>query len=122
MKGAFETPRCVKTGTTIAGCIFKVVFDSLSLVEFLASLRIVQNGVILGADTRATAGTIVEDPNCAKIHYMAPNIYCCGAGVAADCDYITRLVSNQLVLHRLYTGRNIRVVTVATILKQRLYK
>lgn len=49
----------------------------------------IQNGVILGADTRATAGSIVCDKNCEKIHYMAPNIYCCGAGTAADTEAVT---------------------------------
>ena len=37
--------------------------------------------LLSGADTRATAGPIVADKNCEKIHYIAPNIYCCGAGV-----------------------------------------
>ncbi|KAF7844522.1 proteasome subunit beta type-7-B [Senna tora] len=60
----------LKTGTTIVGLIF-------------------QDGVILGADTRATEGPIVADKNCEKIHYMAPNIYCCGAGTAADTEAVT---------------------------------
>ena len=51
----FPAPKAVKTGTTIAGFIFK-------------------DGVILGADTRATEGNIVADKNCFKLHYMAPNI------------------------------------------------
>ena len=29
------------------------------------------------------------DKNCEKIHYMAPNIYCCGAGTAADTEAVT---------------------------------
>jgi hypothetical protein len=49
----------------------------------------IQDGVILGADTRATEGPIVCDKNCEKIHYMAPNIYCCGAGTAADTEAVT---------------------------------
>lgn len=43
-----------------------------------------QGGVVLGADTRSTAGTRVADKNCEKIHCIAPNIFCCGAGTAAD--------------------------------------
>ena len=43
-----------------------------------------QDGVVLGADTRSTSGSTVADKNCEKIHYLAPNIYCCGAGTAAD--------------------------------------
>ena len=48
-----------KTGTTIVGTVF-------------------DGGVVLGADTRATAGSEVADKFCEKIHYLAPNIYCCG--------------------------------------------
>jgi Proteasome subunit len=43
----------------------------------------------LGADTRATEGPIVCDKNCEKIHYIAPNIYCCGAGTSADTENTT---------------------------------
>lgn len=44
---------------------------------------------MLGADTRSTAGSTVADKNCEKIHYIAPNIYCCGAGTAADTENVT---------------------------------
>lgn len=52
-------------------------------------------GIVLGADTRATAGT-VADKNCEKIHYIAPNIYCCGAGTAADTEMTTQLISSNV--------------------------
>lgn len=58
-----------KTGTTIVGVMCK-------------------EGVVLAADTRATAGH-VADKNCDKIHFIAPNITCCGAGTAADNEYVT---------------------------------
>jgi 20S proteasome subunit beta 2 len=48
-----------------------------------------KDGVVLGADTRATEGSIVCDKNCEKIHYIAPNIYCCGAGTSADTENTT---------------------------------
>lgn len=51
----FAVPKAVKTGTTIAGIVYK-------------------DGVILGADTRATEGNIVADKNCSKIHYLTKNI------------------------------------------------
>merc|ERR1711988_389356 len=82
----FKAPKAVKTGTTIAGIIYK-------------------DGVILGADTRATNDTVVADKNCSKIHYIAPNIYCCGAGTAADTEMTTNMIASQLELHRLNTGR-----------------
>ncbi|KAI8054425.1 proteasome subunit [Syncephalis plumigaleata] len=70
------------------------------------------------ADTRATEGPIVADKNCEKIHYLSPNMYCCGAGTAADTEFTTALISSQLELHRLTTGRESRVVTAMTMLKQ----
>ena len=48
-----------------------------------------QDGVVLGADTRSTSGSTVADKNCEKIHFIAPNIYCCGAGTAADTENVT---------------------------------
>jgi 20S proteasome subunit beta 2 len=48
-----------------------------------------QDGVVLAADTRSTSGSTVADKNCEKIHYIAPNIYCCGAGTAADTENVT---------------------------------
>lgn len=92
-----------KTGTTICG----VIFDG---------------GVMLGADTRATEGPIVADPNCLKIHKLAANIYACGAGTAADCDHLTALIESQLELHRLATGREVRVVTAVTMMARRLFQ
>lgn len=99
----FPVPKAVKTGTTIAGIIYK-------------------DGVILGADTRATEHTIVADKNCAKIHYIAPNIYCCGAGTAADTEKTCALIASQLELHHLNTGRVVRVVTANNMFAQMLFR
>lgn len=99
----FKEPISKKTGTTICGLIFK-------------------DGVVLGADTRATEGPIVCDKNCEKIHYIAPNIYCCGAGTSADTENSTALISSQLELLRLNSGRESRVATAKTMLKQMLFK
>lgn len=98
-----KPPGFLKTGTTIAGVIYK-------------------DGVVLGADTRSTAGSTVADKNCEKIHFIAPNIYCCGAGTAADTENVTGMVSSQLELHRYGTGRQSRVVTAMTLLKSHLFK
>eukprot|EP00835_Amoeboradix_gromovi_P003713 NODE_256_length_12667_cov_0.196292.p4 type:complete len:247 gc:universal NODE_256_length_12667_cov_0.196292:5626-4886(-) len=95
--------KTTKTGTTIVGMVFK-------------------DGIVLGADTRATAGQVVADKNCQKIHYIAPNIFCCGAGTAADTDYTTNMARYQLELHSMETSSLPRVNTVLTILKQYLYK
>jgi len=46
--------------------------------------------VVLGADTRATAGTMVADTRARKIHPLAPNCVACGAGTSADLQHVTR--------------------------------
>merc|ERR1719201_1449299 len=98
-----KLPKFTKTGTTIVGLVYK-------------------DGVVLGADTRATEGPIVADKNCEKIHYMAPNIYCCGAGTAADTENVTGMIASQLELHKFRTGRESRVVTSLTLLKSHLFR
>ena len=96
-------PLATKTGTTIVGLVYK-------------------DGVVLGADTRATSGSEVAEKNCEKIHYLAPNMYCCGAGTAADTEKTTELISSQLELLRMDTSSQSRVVTACTMLKRRLFR
>ena len=100
---AFSHLKTKKTGTTIVGAIFC-------------------EGVVLGADTRATSGSIVADKNCEKIHFMAPNIMCCGAGTAADTEKVTSLVSSRLTLQRLSTGKQSRLTTCYNKLSNHLFK
>lgn len=64
----------------------------------------------------------ISDKNCEKIHYIAPNIYCCGAGTAADTENVTLLISSQLELLRRATRTSSRVVSAMTMLKRRLFK
>jgi len=96
-------PKATSTGTTIVGCIF-------------------DGGVVIAADTRATSGPIVADKNCEKLHYIAPQIWCAGAGTAADTEFTTAIISSNLELHSLSTGRKPRVVTCMTMLKQHLFR
>ncbi|KAF7300726.1 Pr-beta-C domain-containing protein [Mycena chlorophos] len=96
-------PKATSTGTTIVGCLF-------------------DQGIVLGADTRATEGPIVADKNCEKIHYITDSIRCCGAGTAADTEFTTALISSNMELHALSTGRKPRVVTAMTMLKQMLFR
>lgn len=97
-------PTATKTGTTIVGLVYK-------------------DGVVLGADTRATGGSEVCDTNCEKIHYIAPNIYCCGAGTAADTEKTTELISSQMELLRMNMGgAQSRLATACTLLKRMLFR
>lgn len=99
----YKPPKARKTGTTIAGVVFS-------------------GGVVLGADTRATSDTTVFDKNCEKIHYIADNIMCCGAGTAADTEHTTMLISSRLQLHSLATSRESRVATALNMLKHMLFR
>ncbi|KAL7468717.1 hypothetical protein ACHAXS_008954 [Conticribra weissflogii] len=103
-KSSSILPLATKTGTTIVGLVYS-------------------NGIILGADTRSTNDTTVADKNCFKIHYIAPNIYCCGAGTAADTEKTTELIASQMELLRMNTGNaQSRVVTACTLLKRMLFR
>ncbi|CDO94484.1 unnamed protein product [Kluyveromyces dobzhanskii CBS 2104] len=98
-----KQPNATSTGTTIVGVKFN-------------------GGVIIAADTRSTQGPIVADKNCEKLHRIAPRIWCAGAGTAADTEAVTQLISSNIELHSLYTGREPRVVSSLQMLKQHLFK
>ncbi|KAJ3437030.1 proteasome subunit beta type-7 [Anaeramoeba flamelloides] len=102
-KNNYKVPKTTKTGTTIVGVVFS-------------------DGVVLGADTRATSGPIVADPNCEKIHKISDYIWCAGAGTAADTENTTGMISLQLELLSLSTGRSPRVRTALTLLKNFLFR
>ncbi|EDW82389.1 uncharacterized protein Dwil_GK25153 [Drosophila willistoni] len=100
----YRPPRAVTTGTSIVGIIY-------------------ENGVILGADTRATEGPIVSDKNCSKIHRLQDYIYCCGAGTAADTEHLTQMTSSELDLHRLNINRErVPVVCASRMMRSTLFR
>lgn len=92
-----------KTGTTITGLIFN-------------------KGLIFASDTRATNVKVSCDNNCQKIHYLAPNICCMGAGTSADAENVKKILFYQLELQRLSSGRESRILTALTICKNFLYE
>ncbi|KAG5264899.1 hypothetical protein AALO_G00259250 [Alosa alosa] len=59
---------------------------------------------------------------CAKIHYIAPNIYCCGAGTAADTEKTTEILSSNLTIFSMNSGRNPRLIMAANILQDMLFR
>lgn len=85
LERTLRVPHARKTGTTIAGLVFRVSrgFGLGGLEERLGVWRALsqrplppplQDGVILGADTRATNDSVVADKNCEKIHFIASKI------------------------------------------------
>lgn len=103
VSGDSHFPKAKKTGTTICGIVCA-------------------GCVVLGADTRATAGSIVADKNADKLHPIADNIQCAGAGTSADLTATTELMERQMEIHRLNTGRQIRVCTVVRRLSNMLFQ
>jgi len=96
-------PKAVSTGTTIVAVTYK-------------------DGVIMGADTRATAGNIIADKLCAKVARLTDSIYACGAGTAADLHQVTKMLGSNLQLIELNTERKARVITAVRRAKQHLYR
>jgi 20S proteasome subunit beta 2 len=127
------------TGTTIVG----VKFGGGSSGE--------EEGVCLGADTRATGGSIVADKNCEKVSSatlplgnkltlrFTTSLLRSGVVVLVPqlipsklilppsrykltCRFVTNLIASNLELHALSQGRPARVVTAMTMLKQYLFR
>jgi len=102
-KANIKPPTAMKTGTTICGVVCA-------------------DCVCLAADTRATEGPIVADKNCEKLHYITDNIYCAGAGTAADLEHTTQLMESKMELLRMQMNRQPRVCTVVRRLSSMLFK
>jgi len=98
-----KPPTAMKSGTTICGVVCA-------------------DCVVLAADTRATEGPIVADKNCQKLHFISKNIYCAGAGTAADLEHTTQLMESQMELLRMAMNRQPRVCTVVRRLSTMLFK
>ncbi|GBE60561.1 proteasome subunit beta type 7 [Babesia ovata] len=95
--------KVLKTGTTICGVLVK-------------------EGVVLAADTRATAGPIVADKNCSKLHRISDSIYCAGAGTAADLEHTTLWLENNIELMRLNLKQRPKVQMCVSMLVHELFK
>lgn len=98
-----EEERRFKKGTTIVGIVFK-------------------DGVILGADSRATAGNIVADKYCVKLHRITNKIYACGAGTAADLDQVARMVEGNMTLLELKMNHDAQVLNAVAMAKKHLFR
>uniref|UniRef100_A0A914UQ43 Proteasome subunit beta n=1 Tax=Plectus sambesii TaxID=2011161 RepID=A0A914UQ43_9BILA len=96
-------PKLRSTGTTIVAVTYK-------------------DGVVMGADSRATAGNIIADKHCEKVHKLTESIYACGAGTAADLDQVTKMLASNLQLIELNTERKARVITAVRRAKQHLFR
>ncbi|XP_062846202.1 proteasome subunit beta type-9 [Trichomycterus rosablanca] len=93
----------VKTGTTIIAIAFK-------------------GGVVIGSDSRVSAGESVVNRVMNKLSPLHDKIYCALSGSAADAQTIAELVNYQLDVHSLEMEEDPLVHSAATLVKNICYK
>ncbi|XP_031441498.1 proteasome subunit beta type-9 [Clupea harengus] len=93
----------VKTGTTIIG------------IEY-------DGGVVLGSDSRVSAGASVVNRVMNKLSLLHDKIYCALSGSAADAQTIAEIVNYQLDVHSVELGEDPLVRSAATLVKNISYK
>ncbi|XP_063041519.1 proteasome subunit beta type-9 [Engraulis encrasicolus] len=93
----------VKTGTTIIG------------IEF-------DGGIVLGSDSRVSAGASVVNRVMNKLSLLHDKIYCALSGSAADAQTIAEIVNYQLDVHSVELGEEPLVRSAATLVKNISYK
>lgn len=76
----------LKTGTTTVGIVCK-------------------NGVVLAADMRATAGTMIVDKKAEKVQIISDDFAITWAGTVSDAQLMTRLAKAELKLKEVRTGK-----------------
>lgn len=116
--------KMMKTGTTLAAVTFKVKRWSYTQIlgwccswcGYSGNRRVYCCWQVLWKNPFYRGQHLVSS-NC-----ITTVVSCCGAGTAADTQMVTRMISSQIELHRLNTGRKPRVVTSLRLLKQHLFK
>lgn len=92
-----------KTGTTIVGVRTK-------------------DCVILAADTRATNGPVVADKHCFKLHKVSDDIYCAGAGTAADTDRVTSYCASMIRIFETKYRKKAPIEYAVNIISKHLFR
>ena len=92
----------ISTGTTIMA------------VEF-------DGGVVIGADSRTTMGTVIMNRVTDKLTKVSDKIYCCRSGSAADTQAIADIVSYRLKLFEMENDEAPTVVAASNIFRDLCY-
>ncbi|KAI5618394.1 proteasome subunit beta type-9 [Silurus asotus] len=93
----------VKTGTTIIAVTF-------------------EGGVVVGSDSRVSAGESVVNRVMNKLSQLHDKIYCALSGSAADAQTIAEIVNYQLDVHSIELEEDPLVCSAATLVKNITYK
>ena len=92
----------LKTGTTTVGILCK-------------------DGVVLAADKRATAGTMIVDKKADKVHILNDDFAVTWAGTVSDAQLVTKLFKAELKLKDIRTNIRPSVKEAANLLGGLLY-
>ncbi|MFT4309833.1 MAG: proteasome subunit beta [Candidatus Woesearchaeota archaeon] len=98
-----DAQHMLKTGTTTVGVIYK-------------------DGVVLAADKRATAGSMIADKRALKVHKITDKIAVSIAGTVSDIQLLVKLLRAELALKELRTQRSMTVKEVANLLSGMVYQ
>ncbi|KAL4629585.1 proteasome beta 9b subunit [Arapaima gigas] len=79
-------------------------------------------GVVLGSDSRVSAGDAVVNRVMNKLSPLHDKIYCALSGSAADAQTIAEIVNYQLDVHSVEVGQDPLVRSAATLVKNISYK
>src|SRR3989475_462537 len=88
--------REVETGTTTLGLVCK-------------------DGVVLAADRRATAGTLIAHKRTKKVYRLDDNIGLTTAGLVGDLQVLARYITAEVELYKLKRGVAMPVEACATL-------
>ncbi len=74
------------------------------------------DGVVMGADVRATYGTYISSGEAIKIHKIDDNLAMTIAGGVGDAEYLVKLIKMQNELYRMNEGKPINPTSATSIL------
>jgi proteasome beta subunit len=97
-----EDKKYMKTGTTTIAIVCK-------------------DGLVLGADKRATAGNLIANKRTEKIQQIADTMVLTMAGTVSDAQLLTKLIKAELQLKKIRIGRKPTVKVGANLLATMVY-
>lgn len=80
-----------------------------------------EDGVVIGADTRATAGRAIVQKDALKVHKISEHIAITFAGSVSDLQLLQKLITAEIALKEIRTKRKITVCEAANLLGNMVY-
>lgn len=77
---------------------------------------ICSDGVVMGADVRATYGTYISSSEAIKIHRIDENLAMTIAGGVGDAEYLVKIMKMQNELYKMNEGRSMTPTSASSIL------